>query len=88
MITKFNSQWGKILRQMKSRPKWYTVMDFNGAGETFVGYKAPTRLNELVRNGLVVSKPRFKKIDHTWFSGYRLAEDVEMKKIQNNLIAI
>lgn len=56
---KIRSQYGFIIRHMdENKGKWFTVGDFCGGSKyvPFVGYKASSRLAELQKKGLLLSR--------------------------------
>lgn len=71
--TTAGSQYGMILLYMqRNRSQWLSGVDFLRDGSTipFIGYKAPTRLSELQKKGIIISRWS----DQTFANGSKFKE--------------
>lgn len=61
---RMNTQLAKIACWMKRTRKYVIAADFNGADPRapYVGYEAATRLGDLVRSGIISTKPRGRRL--------------------------
>lgn len=74
---KIKTQNGLIIRTMKQNPNtWFLAGDFCGGNSDcpFIGYKAPTRIIEMQKEGLIVSR----------WSDRKTALDKQMKEYKLN----
>jgi len=75
---KIRTQNGLIIQTMKKYPsKWFLAGDFCGGDKScpFVGYKAPTRIAEMQKEGLIISRWADRKTElGTKMKEYKLNE--------------